>query len=847
MRPYALLYLYRNRLRVYGAQELLAGLGIAAAVALIFAVTVANSSIAGSAGEVVHTVVGPASIELSARDSEGYSESLLKSVERLPGVKRAAPLLEASATIVVGARQATVELVGTDISLAILDGLAHRLPIATLNQQGVGLSKTSADELGLAAAQAQAAVAPDITVELDGDTYHLKLTDVLGTETAGALSKARAGVMPLSELQRLTHLRKRISRIFVQTLPGRESAVRSELATLAHGTLTVAPADQDLALLHQALSPNDLATKVFAAISALLGFLFAFNAMLLTVPERRKEIADLRLGGTKRSAIVEMVTFEALCLGVAASVVGLLIGYALSVGIFHQSEGYLSQAFILGGGTVVETKFVVLSVAAGVLATCLACAIPLLDLRRGRPLDAVYLDTGVPGNALGRKTQLRLALGAVGLLAVATALFALRPALALVACVVLALATVLAVPLIFAGTLRVGRFLARGNQSLTTLPVALTSLKATTLRSLALAATGGVALFGSVALGGARGDLLRGVENYIHAYASGANIWVVNTQDSAAVRVVPSAYGTSIAHIPGVSAVRTFQNAYLDVGNRRVWILARPSGTSQRLVSSEIVEGPNNAAALMDKGGWIIVSKQIAVERHAHLGGRLLLPTPTGNAAFKIAATTTNLGWSPGTVLMSSSDYRRFWGSPPPTALAVELKPGARIGRVQQAIGRVIASTSALEALTPAARANKAIAVAREGLGQLAEISTLLVIAAILALGAALTSAIWQRRVSLAALRLGGAEPTRLRRILAMEALLMLLAACVTGTIVGIYAQLVLDRYLKDVTGFPVASLGASWRPLEILALVVAVGLAIAAIPAWIASRVPPAVALQDE
>jgi putative ABC transport system permease protein len=80
-----------------------------------------------------------------------------------------------------------------------------------------------------------------------------------------------------------------------------------------------------------------------------------------------------------------------------------------------------------------------------------------------------------------------------------------------------------------------------------------------------------------------------------------------------------------------------------------------------------------------------------------------------------------------------------------------------------------------------------------------------------------------------------------------MEAALTLSAGCATGVVAGIYGQVVIDRYLKHVTGFPVASLGASWRPLEILAIVVAAVVALVAIPAWFAARVPLALALQDE
>ena len=55
---------------MHAVQELLAGVGVAVAVALVFAIIVADVSIAGSAGEVVHTVIGPANLQLRARGSE---------------------------------------------------------------------------------------------------------------------------------------------------------------------------------------------------------------------------------------------------------------------------------------------------------------------------------------------------------------------------------------------------------------------------------------------------------------------------------------------------------------------------------------------------------------------------------------------------------------------------------------------------------------------------------------------------------------------------------------------------------------------------------------------------------
>ncbi|MGP0100655.1 MAG: FtsX-like permease family protein [Solirubrobacteraceae bacterium] len=843
LRPYALAYLYARRLRVHLVQELLAAAGVAIAVALVSAAMIANGSIEGSAAQVVQTVVGPTNLELRSRDADGLDERLLARVEHLSGVAQAVPLLEQTATIFGPTGHVTVDLAGADINLVQLDGLARTIPVEAFSPGGIGLTRTSAEALGVTSSNAASV---EVTLDLRGQLHRLKVAAVLGREAAGALSQSRVAVIPLETLQQLAGLHGRLTRILIETRPGREASVRAALHRLAGGRLTVAPADEDVALLRQALRPSDQASGFFAAISALLGFLFAFNAMLLTVPERRQAIADLRLIGAKRTAIMQMVLFQSLCLGLAASLVGLLAGYALALGFFHQSSGYLAEAFTLGTNTVVGAQPLIVGLAGGMLATFLASAIPLLDLRRERALDAVYFEDVAPGNALGRRTQVRLAVAAGCLLALTTALFELQPSLALVASGLLALATVLAVPLTFAGVLRLGSALATRYQRLTTLQVALTSLRAATVRSLALAATGAVAIFGGIALGGSRDDLLRGIGGFAHSYAADADLWVANPGDNqATVELTPDHDAARIARVPGVAGVSSFQGGFLELGDRRTWVIARPPGASQQVLRSQIVEGnASTADRRLDEGGWIAVSQQIAEEHHVRLGGLLTLPTPSGEVPLRVAATTTNLAWSPGVIFIGSADYSRLWETTTPTALGVSLVPGASLSRTRSAIAHVLGP--GLEVSTARTREARIDALAKEGLSRLEEISTLLVIAAIFAMAAALGSSVWQRRPALAAMRLSGVPAARIRRILLSESFLMLSAGCATGAVAGIYGQVVIDRYLKRVTGFPVAKLAASGRPLEILALVIVIALTIAAAPAWSASRVPPTLALDD-
>jgi putative ABC transport system permease protein len=849
MRPSGLVFFYRQRLRHQGIEELFAGLGIAVAVALLFAVTVASQSVTSSAEEVNRALIGPATLQLRARGPEGLDEGMLGRVESLEGVQHAAPLLEQVATIVSSTGASTpVNLAGTDISLAVLDGLVHTLPIATLEKGGIGLSKSSAEALGIPRLRPQS-TGPTVSLEIRGRSVPLRVSAVLGPESFGALSQARVAVMPIERLQGLTGLSHRLTRILVQTTHAEIPRVRAELVDLAAGRLTVAPAAQDVSSLQEALRPSEQASLFFAAISALLGFLLTFNAVLLTVPERRRAIADLRLRGVKSTAIAQMVLFQALCLGVTATALGLLVGYGLSIAVFAQTPTYLAKSFTLGSGTAVGTTPLLVAGIGGVVATCLASLILLLDLRRGRAANAVYLESGEPGNALDRRTALGLAVAAVVLVGVRVVANSAWPSLALAWCALLAVAAVFCVPLLFAGVLRLCEAATERFQTrLTLLPLAIESLRGTTLRSLALVATGAAALFGAVALGGARDDLVRGIGGFAVHYTSEADIWVFTPNDNQAVTAFSAASREQrLARLPGVQSVTALNGGLLDMGDRRIWILAWPSNSRFDFLDGQIIKGNlATSVARLREGGWITVSEQLAAEHHVGVGGTLILPTPAGEVPFRVAALTTNVGWTPGAVVLNTDDYARRWETQAPTALIARMRPGASQPAVREEIDSALAPNNGLEVTSARMREDKMNGSVREGLGQLSAIATLLILASVLAMAAALASAIWQRRISLAALKLSGVRQPRLRKLVLLESTLLLSVGAFTGAVWGIYGQVALDGYLTTTTGFPVNRLGATWRPVEVLVLVIVASLVISAVPTWFAARVPVQAVLEE-
>lgn len=204
-----------------------------------------------------------------------------------------------------------------------------------------------------------------IKLQVGASTTEALLGITLQESNIGALAHSPVALAPLAYAQQLTGMTGRVSRIFVEPQPGREREVKAALTRVAARRLNVEPADFDAQLFDSAAAPTDQSTALFAAISALVGFLFAFNAMLLTVPVRRALIADLRMDGYSPRTVIEVLLLDALVLGVVASLLGLALGDELSLRLFHASPGYLSFAFAVGSQRIVAPQSFEVAVAGG--------------------------------------------------------------------------------------------------------------------------------------------------------------------------------------------------------------------------------------------------------------------------------------------------------------------------------------------------------------------------------------------------------------------------------------------------------------------------------------------------
>jgi putative ABC transport system permease protein len=838
MKPLGILYLYRVRLRARLIQEVLAVCGIAVGVALLFASQVASTSLTGSVRQLSGGLVGQSRLQLQARGSQGFPEQLLGQVQHLPGVRSAAPVLEVQANVAGPNGQQAVDLIGADPSFVRLGGplLRHFSAAALARQHAVALPVPTAQQIGVGDLQ-------PATLQVGASSHMVLVGLTLQASNIGPLVYSPLVLAPLAYAQQLAGMTGQVTRIFVRPQDGHDAEVRAELDRLAGEHLNVESANFDATLFENAAAPTNESTGLFAAISALVGFLFAFNAILFTIPSRRRLIADLRLDGYSPLTVVEILLVDAVVLGVVASLLGLVLGNELSSRLSHTDPGFLSLAFAVGSQRIVTWQSVLIAMTAGMLAACVGVLTPLRDIFSPRPLAAVerkrHDQGGVP------------VLMFVGLacLVTTTIILIAAPDAAVVGVISLTAALIMLLPSMIRGVLGI---VERATFNLRALApsVAVTELRApsTWVRTVATASTGALAVFGSVSIQGAHADLQRGLDRSAYEVTSPANVWAFPRGRSNLLATTPfpaTAIGP-LARLPGVRAVLLYRGGFLNFGDRRVWVSAQPRAQPDIIPAHQLVHGDlASVSTRIREGGWAVVSQAIADEHDLHIGQSFTLPSPRPTS-FRVAAFSTNIGWPPGVVILNSEDYARAWESPNASAYEIMLSPGASAETVRHEVQQALGSASGLVVQTGYQREQHQRAASRQGLARLSQISTLVLIAAILAMAAAMGNMIWQRRARLARLKLDGRTDLEVWRALVLESVLLLGSGCSIGAVFGLYGQIIGSRAILSVTGFPVVFSFATWIALTSFALVAVVAVAVTAVPGYFVARVRPILGLSD-
>lgn len=826
-------YLTRLKARLVLVQELLAVLGIAVGVALLFASQVASTSLDSSISELTGSVVGPAKYQLEARGAGGFSEHLLSEVRKIRGVRAAVPVLEQRVGIIGSVGRENVDLIGVDPHTIHLAGpLLRRFSANQLaHQSSLALPESVARTVG-------AGPLETVHLQIGSASIESLVATELRHRDIGSLAESPLAIAPLRYAQALTGLHHRLTRIFVEPQPPATQSVHDALTRLAGDGINVEPANFDATVFAQAAGPINQSTSTFAAICALVGFMFAFSAMLLTVHLRQRLVRELRFNGATRLFAVQVLLFDALVLGAIASVVGLALGEALSVTVFRSNTGYLSFGFPVGSHRIVTAQSIALAVCGGMLAASIGVLTPMRHIFKRTRQGEVAQSSGS-----SRGWTAVMIVAGISCLAGTTLVLALSPQSAVFGVVLLIVALLCVLPTILDGLLplvdRLPDALFHGANRLAVVQM---RERASRPRSLAIAAIGAIAVFGSVTIEGSHQDLQNGLDRLFGEVTNTSDLWVLpfGSQNLLATTAFHGQVAPSLRRLPGVQALGVYRGSLLEYGDRRVWVLAPPANTASPIPAMQVIEGqPTTATAELKRGGWAVVSQALARQNHLRIGQRFTLPAPRP-VVLRVAATSTNLGWPPGAVILNPADYATAWGSSDPSAYEVAVARQYSLGQVRAEIRHSLGTTSGLSVETGQERDALQRAASRQGLGRLSQISLLVLLAGLLATATAMGAMIWQRQRRFARLKMQGYTPSVLWTALLCESATLLVVGCFLGAALGVYGQLLLSHALLSVTGMPVIFSSRVLMAMGSFLLVTVVGAVIVAVPGYrVASSAP--------
>ncbi len=672
----ALLQFFSLRhLRMHLLRGLLGLAAVALGVALFVSSNVTITSVRASMQETARSLAGEAQWRVTRGRSLGVDLALLDRIRTLPHVI-AAPVIQSSA-VLVEPRDGTLLILGVDfwndslLRLYRFQGQADMSAFVTTAfvPDGIVVTGEFARRHGLH-------IGSRLRLNTPHGLQDLHVTGLLEESGPARALGGNFAIMELSAAQRLFGRPGFVDRIEVA------HATREQLEKLCPG-YEIEPAARGASMLEDALARID-SLQAVSLIALLVGLIIIYNSVQISVVERLKEIGTLRALGATRRQIFGILLIEWFLVGLAGSLLGIGLGYALSKGLLAYTSRTLNAMIPLID--IREVKItaltMVLALVLGVGATAVATAIPAWNVIHMTPLELLRPYGLRAFSRYGRG----FAVGAVCfcLGAGLVALTRISPAAGLAATSLVFLGVAMMLPGILLQLayrvrpmlqrlFRLEGFLAADNMIKFPQRTALTA----------------VTLGGALAMMVATATVVEGFRAATSAWITQAlpfDFAVMGTDFSTSIysdQTVPGTLETALRRAPGVEMTYGVRLAFAEYRGSDILIIGietraflethRRRGMSdwaKQLADPHIVDQ-------LTSGVGIAVSENFAALFGIESGDKIELPTPSGPRSFKVLRTIEDYSWPHGVVLMDLDVLRTLWKDDRLTYVDVRTQPGS--------------------------------------------------------------------------------------------------------------------------------------------------------------------------
>jgi len=538
-----------------------------------------------------------------------------------------------------------------------------------------------------------------------------------------------------------------------------------------------------------------------------VGLFLVYNALSVTVAERRHDIGILRSLGATRGQVARLFAGEAALLGLTGALLGVPLGYGMALAASGPLQRVISDVLLPMGNQrlPLTASTIVISMLAGIVTALVAAVVPALRAASQEPADAVRRAPLLHG---WRWRGLQIAISGL-VIGAGFAFMAMAELLpqrvgSFGGIVLVLIGTLLATPLLAEGAARLlGPATRRclGIEGRLAADNLARSPGRTGLVIAALAA--GVALIFETA--GLTLSSERAILAWINDSLS-ADLFVTCSSPVASggqSQPIDEKIGTWIEELPEVKAIMPVRFRRLDFNDTIVFMIALDAVKYRSLTEGHTGVRGQELFPRLAEPGTCLVSENFALLHKVKVGDTITLRGPHGPVGLRVLGTVLDYSWNRGTVIMERAHYKEQFKDPMIDALDIYLQPGVNLETARETIARRFGAEHSLVVMTQDELRAIVIGMVRRlyGLAYAQE----LVVGLVAALGVvtALLISVLQRRRELGLLRAVGASRGQVLRSVLAEAVLMGIIGSAIGLLIGLPLEWYAVRViLLEETGF---------------------------------------------
>jgi putative ABC transport system permease protein len=152
--------------------------------------------------------------------------------------------------------------------------------------------------------------------------------------------------------------------------------------------------------IKQGLSFFNTFLLIFALVALFVGAFIIYNTFSIIVAQRSRELGLLRAVGASGRQVTASVALEALAVGLFSSVVGLLFGIVVAVGLEALLKGF--GVDLPSGGIIILPRTIIVAIVLGTVVTFVSALSPARRAARIPPIAALRDYAMVPGSGRRR-------------------------------------------------------------------------------------------------------------------------------------------------------------------------------------------------------------------------------------------------------------------------------------------------------------------------------------------------------------------------------------------------------------------------------------------------------------